>query len=213
MNPIALPGYATPRLCGNLERARRFELPTNALATHCSTRLSYTRFQIGCGSKIEVREETKPKSLTTIMLPQNPLSSLQDLPVQILPRKICSGFQVNFNVHMELIPWSRINQFWLYVSRQDRPISMPRLNRLLCVHLAPINVIISHGSITIPHLRGGFPLRCFQRLSGPNIATLRCPWQGSRYNRGPFVLVLSSHTSPITRSADYIFTRSDEHRK
>ena len=69
---------------------------------------------------------------------------------------------------------------------------MPRLNTLLCVHLAPINVIISHGSITIPHLRGGFPLRCFQRLSGPNIATLRCPWQDSRYTRGSFVLVLSS---------------------
>ena len=27
-----------------------------------------------------------------------------------------------------------------------------------------------------PDLGGGFPLRCFQRLSCPNLATQRCPW-------------------------------------
>jgi hypothetical protein len=27
-----------------------------------------------------------------------------------------------------------------------------------------------------PGLGGGFPLRCFQRLSCPNVAIQRCPW-------------------------------------
>ncbi len=73
----------------------------------------------------------------------------------------------------------------------DRRISTPRLNALLQLHLAPINVVISHGSITIPYLRVGFPLRCFQRLSIPNIATGRCSWRNSPQTRGSFISVLS----------------------
>jgi hypothetical protein len=55
----------------------------------------------------------------------------------------------------------------------------------------PINVVISHGSITIPYLGVGFPLRCFQRLSVPNIATGRCDWRHSPQTRGSFISVLS----------------------
>jgi len=57
----------------------------------------------------------------------------------------------------------------------------------------------------MPHLGAGFPLICFQRLSDPNIATLRCRGCDSRQTRGSFNSVLSSHHSPITRSVDYIF--------
>ncbi len=78
---------------------------------------------------------------------------------------------------------------------RNRLISTSRLSTLRCVHLKPINVIISHVSQTIPNLGVGFPLRCFQRLSIPNIATLRCPWQDSRYTRGSFTSVLSSLSS------------------
>src|SRR3989344_5843309 len=74
----------------------------------------------------------------------------------------------------------------------DRRISTPRLNALLHVHLAPINVVISHGSITISYLGAGFPLRCFQRLSIPDIATGRCHWRDSPQTRGQFISVLSS---------------------
>src|SRR3989344_5362674 len=45
--------------------------------------------------------------------------------------------------------------------------------------------------ITIPHLRVGFPLRCFQRLSVPDIATGRCTWWYSPQTRGQFIEVLS----------------------
>ena len=44
----------------------------------------------------------------------------------------------------------------------------------------------------IPNLGVGFALRCFQRLSLPNIATRRFSWYQSRYTRGPFSQVLSS---------------------
>jgi len=33
------------------------------------------------------------------------------------------------------------------------------------------------GSLMIPHLEGGFPLRCFQQLSVPNLATGQCRWR------------------------------------
>ena len=43
----------------------------------------------------------------------------------------------------------------------------------------------------IPDLEGGFPLRCFQRLSLPSIATRRCHWRDNRNTRGSSIPVLS----------------------
>jgi hypothetical protein len=37
----------------------------------------------------------------------------------------------------------------------------------------------------------GFPLRCFQRLSFPDIATRRCPERDNRYTSGQCLLILS----------------------
>ena len=42
-----------------------------------------------------------------------------------------------------------------------------------------------------PHLGAGFALRCFQRLSLPNMATRRCGWRHNRYTRGWSSPVLS----------------------
>ena len=42
-----------------------------------------------------------------------------------------------------------------------------------------------------PHLEAGFPLRCLQRLSLPNVANQRCPWQDNWHTRGSSVPVLS----------------------
>ena len=41
------------------------------------------------------------------------------------------------------------------------------------------------------HLEAGFPLRCFQRLSQPDIATRHCRWRDNRHTRGPSFTVLS----------------------
>src|SRR4051794_37652156 len=41
------------------------------------------------------------------------------------------------------------------------------------------------------HLQASFPLRCFQRLSLPHIATRRCHWRDNRYTRDASTPVLS----------------------
>ncbi len=41
------------------------------------------------------------------------------------------------------------------------------------------------------HLGVGFPLRCLQRLSHPNLATRQCRWRDNRYTIGSSIPVLS----------------------
>ena len=54
--------------------------------------------------------------------------------------------------------------------------------------LRPFRVLEAPGRI---HLGDGFPLRCFQRLSVPAIATRRCTWRCSRDTSGLSDSVLS----------------------
>src|SRR5437879_10457931 len=66
-----------------------------------------------------------------------------------------------------------------------RAISKARLKRLRALHLPPINVVVFHGPSGVLRPRSvdlgtGFPLRCFQRLSLPDIANRRCHWRDSR---------------------------------
>jgi len=42
-----------------------------------------------------------------------------------------------------------------------------------------------------PNLQLGFPLRCFQRLSIPDIATGQCLWRDNPHTSGPSIPVLS----------------------
>ena len=56
----------------------------------------------------------------------------------------------------------------------ERVISTPELNTLLCLHPEPINVVVYHDPSGRSHLGIGLTLRCFQRLSFPNIATQHC---------------------------------------
>jgi len=67
---------------------------------------------------------------------------------------------------------------------------------LLRFHLRPINPVVFRGASGTrgpgrSYLGAGFPLRCFQRLSDPFVATRRCPWQDNRNTRGTFDSVLS----------------------
>lgn len=41
------------------------------------------------------------------------------------------------------------------------------------------------------YLGAGFPLRCFQRLSLPNVANRPCHWRDNRHTRGSSTQVLS----------------------
>ena len=61
-----------------------------------------------------------------------------------------------------------------FVNQADRAISTGPLHASLRFHFQPINVVVFHDSQGIPCFEGGFPLRCFQRLSRPIIATQHC---------------------------------------
>ena len=75
-----------------------------------------------------------------------------------------------------------------------RPISICQLNVLPHLHSKPINLVVFKGSYSedgISYLEGGFTLRCLQRLSLPNLATLPCCWYNNRYTSGSSIPVLS----------------------
>jgi hypothetical protein len=82
------------------------------------------------------------------------------------------------------------------IGQASRLISTGRLNGLLHLHLRPINLVVSqepsgglhHGK---PNLGRSFTLRCFQRLSLPDIDTEHCRWHDNSYTSGPSVPVLS----------------------
>jgi hypothetical protein len=69
------------------------------------------------------------------------------------------------------------------------------LRRSPALHSQPIDLVVfqepSHCSCWKPRLGGGFALRCLQRLSGPDLATRRCPERDSRYTRGRSSPILS----------------------
>ena len=73
----------------------------------------------------------------------------------------------------------------------NRAISTSQLNALLRLHLWPIDVVVFHGPQGRPCFEGGFPLRCLQRLSCPNIATQHCRWHDNWSTSGSFNPVLS----------------------
>ncbi len=72
-----------------------------------------------------------------------------------------------------------------------RAISTGKLNALPRLHTQPINVVVFHGSRGSSRFEVGFPLRCFQRLSRPYIATQHCRWRDNCSTRGTFIPVLS----------------------
>ncbi len=85
-----------------------------------------------------------------------------------------------------------------YYGQAARSISTSKLNTLPCLHTWPINLVVSEGSSVsvsplrgISDLEGGFPLRCFQRLSLPNLAIQRCSWRNNWNTIGSSIPVLS----------------------
>ena len=75
-------------------------------------------------------------------------------------------------------------------------VSTGNLKAFLPVQLRPINRVVYPGSLAgkpawNPRLGRGFTLRCFQRLSGPDMATQPCRERDNWYTRGPSVPILS----------------------
>ena len=93
-----------------------------------------------------------------------------------------------------------VKDFWSLVfsrallnesNQANRAISTGKLHALQRFHTRPINVVVFHGSQGRTGIEVGFPLRCFQRLSRPHIATLLCRWRDNRSTRGASIPVLS----------------------
>ena len=81
------------------------------------------------------------------------------------------------------------------VLSSHRLISTSQLHVLPRFHIWPINPVVwlgaSHPKVWKSHLEAGFPLRCFQRLSIPNVANQRCSWRNNWHTRGSSNPVLS----------------------
>ncbi len=75
--------------------------------------------------------------------------------------------------------------------KANRAISTGQLRALLRLHTPPINQVVFLDPSGKAHLEEGFPLRCFQRLSRPHIATRQCRWRDNRNTRGASIPVLS----------------------
>ena len=83
--------------------------------------------------------------------------------------------------------WTLINES----NQANRVISTGKLHALPHFHTRPINVVVFHDSQGRTRFEVGFPLRCFQRLSRPYIATLLCRWRDNRSTRDTSIPVLS----------------------
>ena len=75
---------------------------------------------------------------------------------------------------------------FIKANKSIRPISISLLNTLLCVHMIPINLVVSQRSYAPKcgksNLETSFPLICFQWLSIPSVATQRCPMVGQLFH-------------------------------
>ena len=95
--------------------------------------------------------------------------------------------------------WTRTRQSAVQVVRvvsSPRPVSTGQLSTLPCLHFRPINPVVWLGALPHqvggrPHLEACFPLRCFQRLSLPDVANQPCSWRNNWHTRGQSVPVLS----------------------
>ena len=72
-----------------------------------------------------------------------------------------------------------------------RTISTGQLHALPRFHIQPINVVVYYGSIGRTSFEVSFPLRCFQRLSFPYLATQHCGWRHNWSTSDMFIPVLS----------------------
>ena len=92
--------------------------------------------------------------------------------------------------------WTRSMLAVVGVVPSPRPVSTGQLHPLRGFHFRPINPVVWLGALPTrgggrPGLEAGFPLRCFQRLSLPDVANQPCPWRDNWHTRGPSVPVLS----------------------
>lgn len=85
---------------------------------------------------------------------------------------------------------------YIFVGEQALGLLVSVSSMHCCTSTSDLSTRWSSGGLTRlfcgnPHLETCFPLRCFQRLSLPNVANQPCPWQDNWHTRGLSVPVLS----------------------
>ena len=110
----------------------------------------------------------------------------------------CSNFALRTRINWSMISKTRVpaGVHEVLVVSKPRPVSRGQLSTSRCLHFRPINPVVWLGALPTrgggrPHLEACFPLRCFQRLSLPDVANQPCSWRNNWHTRGPSVPVLS----------------------
>ena len=83
-------------------------------------------------------------------------------------------FQIVSNSRRGVLKLARRRCVKKVIDQAERDISTTELHALLHFYPWPINVVVYHDPSGRTHLGRGLALRCFQRLSFPNIATQQC---------------------------------------
>src|SRR5699024_11396680 len=103
---------------------------------------------------------------------------------------VCLILLLRYRTSTFLVTWRYPNQI-VFGVLVCRCISTSSLNISQCLQVWPINPIVCREPQQKPHLKTGFPLRCFQRLSLPYVANQPCSWRNNWHTRGTSVPVLS----------------------
>ena len=102
-----------------------------------------------------------------------------------------------------LVGWFPVMSREPHSEREQQAYVFKPLGLLVPVNSTPYDASISglstqssswgpyNPKVGRPHLKEGFPLRCFQRLSRPDVANQPCTWRYNWHTRGPSVPVLS----------------------
>ena len=142
------------------------------LKTKMRKSLYFQRFRAG-----DERIELPPKVLETPIIPfdQSPtkyiIHTFKTTYMLTFPWELTSCVADWVLYSAGVTSWLRLSAFW----SSPHPISNSQLHALLHFHLCPIYLVVFKGvyflTNGISHLKGGFTLRCLQRLSLPGLAT------------------------------------------
>ena len=134
--------------------------------------LYFQRFRAG-----DERIELPPKVLETPIIPfdQSPtkyiIHTFKTTYMLTFPWELTSCVADWVLYSAGVTSWLRLSAFW----SSPHPISNSQLHVLPHFHLCPIYLVVFKGvyflTNGISHLKGGFTLRCLQRLSLPGLAT------------------------------------------
>ena len=107
-------------------------------------------------------------------------------------RIISCTFKTTYKLKSLLHPFS-LTLSYLLGYALDRLVTVSSMH--YCTSTSALSTLSSSRGLTtyvgISHLEGGFTLRCLQRLSLPDLATLPCSWRNNRYTSGQSSPVLS----------------------